>query len=169
MKKWAFISVIILALPTWMFWPRFHTSTAIPQADLEITFTIWPLPFLHNVWRREVSIEYRSEDVKARLFDDGGWWRGSSLYQHISGVYVIHEGQNGCFAFTIEPIEFVSVPDGVCTKRNSFERDGDQGSQYYNDLTFLGHFDKTYRDPEGVRLRFLEADEIAEVELPEAL
>jgi len=168
-KKWAFISATILALTTWMFWPRVHTATAMPEAGLAITFSIWPLPSLHSDWHREVSIEHRGERINKRLFEDTGWWRGSSLYVNKSAVYVINEGQAGCFSFATEPLGFVSVPDGVCTKRSSSGRDGDQGSQYYRDLTFLGHFDETYGDPEGVRLRFLDADQITEVELPDAL
>lgn len=141
----------------------------MPEADLEITFSIWPMQSLHSEWHRKISIEYRGTRITRRLFEDTGWWRGTNLYLHSSGTYVVHEGQNGCFAFTTEPTEFVRVPSGVCTKRSSLRRDGDQGSHYYRDLTFLGHFQETYRDAEGVRLRYIDSSRTPEVELPEVL
>ncbi len=104
-----------------------------------------------------------------RLFEDTGWWRGSNLYIHESGTYVVHEGQAGCFAFTTEPTEFVSVPEGACEKRHSPGRGESQGSRYYENLTYIGHFQETYRDAEGLRIRFLDATSAPEVELPDVL
>lgn len=168
MKKLAAALFVILPA-AWVFWPRFHTVTVTPEANVEIIFSIWAMLSPKSDWHREVSIEYRGTSIDMRLFEDTGWWRGSNLYVHNSGTYVINEGQSGCFAFTIEPTEFVKVPDGSCTKRSSLELDEDHGSQYYRDLTYLGHFQETYRDAEGVRLRYLDENQAPEVELPEAL
>ena len=169
MKKWALISLVVLGGITWVFWPRYHTATAEPEANLEISLTIWPMQSIHSDWHREVSIEYDGARISMRLFQDTGWWRGSNLYVHTSGVYVIHEGQTGCFAFTTEPTEFVDVPNGVCTKRNLVNHDAEHGSRFYQGLIYLGHFHETFRDPEGVRIRFLDSSQIPEIELPEML
>lgn len=168
MKKIALSSIAIFAL-IWVFLPRIHSATAKPETDLEITFSIWPLQSLHSDWHRKVSIDYRGARIEKRLFEDTGWWRGSNLYIHNSGTYVVHEGQNGCFAFTVEPTEFVEVPNGVCAKQNSLVRSSDQSSLYYRGLKYLGHFQETYRNTEGVRIRFLEPSHMPEVDLPEIL
>ncbi len=104
-----------------------------------------------------------------RLFEDTGWWRGSNLYIHTSGAYIIHDGQSGCVAFTTGPTEFVSVPSGACTKRSLVGDDAEQASRFYPDLKYLGQFKETYRDPEGVRIRFWSSSQAPEVELPEIL
>lgn len=168
MKIQAFGLFVILAV-AWLFWPRFHTVTVRPEADLEITFSIWAMQSLHSDWHRKVSIKYRGSSIDMPLLGDTGWWRGSNLYVHNSGTYVINEGQAGCFAFTVEPTEFVKVPDGSCTKSSILEFDWEHGSRFYQDLTYLGHFQETYRDAEGVRLRYFDASQSSEVELPEAL
>jgi hypothetical protein len=167
-KIQAFGLFVILAV-AWVLWPRYHTVTVAPEADLEITFSIWAMQSLHSDWHREISIKYRGTSIDMRLFEDTGWWRGSNLYVHNSGIYVVNEGQSGCFAFTVDPTEFVTVPDGSCTKRSSSELDWGQGSQFYQGLTYLGHFHETYRDAEGVRLRYFDASQSSEVELPTAL
>lgn len=169
MKKWALISLAVLGGVTWTFWPRFHTATAQPEAALEISITIWSMQSIHSDWYREVSVEYDGTRIAMRLFEDTGWWRGSNLYVHTSGVYVIHEGQNGCFAFTTDPTEFVSVPSGVCTKRSFVNHNAEQGSRFYRGLEYLGHFHETYRDPEDVRIRFSNSSQTPEIELPEML
>lgn len=160
---------MVLGGVAWMFWPRVHSATAVPEADLEISISIWPMQSIHSNWHRKVSVEYGGTRIAMRLFEDTGWWRGSNLYVHSSGTYVVHEGQSGCFAFTTEPTEFVSVPSGVCTKRSSVSHHAEQGSQFYRDLVYLGHFQETYRDPEEVRIRFLTSSQTPEVELPEVL
>jgi hypothetical protein len=159
---------VILAV-AWVLWPRYHTVTVTPEADLEITFSIWAMQSLHSDWHRKVSIEYRGTSIDMRLFEDTGWWRGSNLYLHNSGTYVVNEGQSGCFAFTVEPTEFVKVPDGSCMKRSFLELDRDQGSKLSKDLIYIGRFQETYRDAEGVRLRYFDASQSSEVELPGAL
>ena len=169
MWKWALISLVVLGSVTWIFYPRFHSATAEPEAGLEISITIWSMPSFHSDWYREVSVEYGGTSIAMQLSEDTGWWRGSNLYVHTSGTYVIHEGQSGCFAFTTEPTEFVSVPSGVCTKRSLVSNDAEQGSRFYRDLEYLGHFHETYRDPEGVRIRFSNSSQTPEIELPEVL
>jgi len=168
-KKWVLMSFVVLGGVTWALWPRFYSATTVPEANLEISLTIWPMQSIHSDWHREVSIEYDGARISRRLFEDTGWWRGSNLYVHTSGAYVIHEGQSGCFAFTTEPIEFVGVPNGVCTKRNLVNHGGEQDARFYRDLEYLGHFHETPRDPGGVRIRFSSASQTPEVELPEML
>ena len=169
MYKWVLISFVVLGGATWALWPRFHSAAVEPEANLEVRLTIWPMQSIHSDWHREVSIEYDGTRISRRLFEDTGWWRGSNLYVHTSGAYVIHEGQNGCFAFTAEPPEFLGVPNGVCTKRDLVDHGGGHSSRFYRDLEYLGHFHETYRDPDGVRIRFSSARQTPEVELPEML
>ena len=169
MRKWVLTSLVVLSVGAWFFWPRVHSATAKPEPDLEISISIWAMQSIHSDWHREISVEYDGGRIAMRLFEDTGWWRGSNLYIHTSGAYVIHEGQNGCFAFTIDPTEFVSVPSGVCRKRSLVGDDAEQGSRFYPDLEYLGHFQETYRDPEGVRIRFWSSSQTPEVELPEVL
>ena len=140
----------------------------MPEDGLEVTVSIWAMHSLHSDWHREVNVVYRGSRISKRLFEDTGWWRGSNLYRHTSGAYVIHEGQNGCFSFTVDPLEFADTPSGVCEKSETTDQIGD-GSRYYPELTYLGQFHETYRDEDGIRLRFLAPQDMPEVELPDPL
>ncbi|MDA8585360.1 hypothetical protein N9L47_03725 [Rhodobacteraceae bacterium] len=166
MKKWALMLVIIFAL-AWLFWPRVHEATATPEADLQITIFIWPMQGIHSDWHREVSVAYNGERISKDLFGDTGWWRGSNLYRHISGSYLVHEGQGGCFGFALEPLEFNTTFDGSCVKGQVTTSAAKGHSLYYRDLIYLGHFYETWRDEEGGRIRYSEASQTPEVELPD--
>ncbi|MEM6500082.1 MAG: hypothetical protein AAF709_25660 [Pseudomonadota bacterium] len=168
MMKWS-IALLVVIGAAWVFWPPVYSATARPEADVEITLSIWPMQSLHSDWHRQITVRSGGSRIKMRLFGDTGWWRGSNLYVHSSGAYILHEGQNGCIAFTVNPANFIGVPAGVCNKHDFPETTENPGSRYYRDLTYLGHFSETHQDAEGVRLRFLDPGGTPEVELPEML
>ena len=164
MRKLALLLSIVFAT-TWFFWPRVYEATATPQGDLHITISIWPMQGIHSDWNRKVSVVYNGERISKDLFGDTGWWRGSNLYRHISGSYVVHEGQGWCFGFTLKPLEFDRTLEESCVKSQSAKSTLDGQSLYSRDLIYLGHFYKTWRDEDGVRIRYSEANRTPEVEL----
>lgn len=166
MKKYALIYLLVLGL-VWVFWPRAHKATSTPEDDLRITISIRPMRGIHSDWHREVLINYNGDRIFKKLFEDTGWWRGSNLYRHISGAYVVHEGQGWCFGFTLEPFEFTKEFDSSCVKGQITTKGLNDSSHYYRDLIYLGYFYETWRDEEGVRIRYSGADQTPEVELPD--
>lgn len=166
MKKWVLTLLIIFALG-WMFWPRIHKASAAPEAHFKITMSIRPMPGIHSDWHRKATITYKGERISKELLEDTGWWRGSNLYRHISGAYVVHEGQGWCFGFTLEPLEFDRTLEDVCIKDKITTDTLNGRSHYYRDLVYLGHFYETWRDKDGVRIRYSGADRTPEVELPD--
>lgn len=166
MNRSTLVIVIIVAL-AWLFWPRFHEATAIPEPDLQITISIRPMQGLHSDWYRKVSVVYNDEKISKDLLQDTGWWRGSNLYRHTSGAYVIHEGQGWCFGITLEPLEFDTRLGSSCLKDEVTTGTIDGHSLYYRDFIYLGHFYETWRDEEGVRIRYSEARLTPEIELPD--
>ena len=138
----------------------------MPEVDLQITISIQPMQSIHSDWYREISVSYNGEQISKELFEDTGWWRGSNLYRHISGSYVIHEGQGGCFGFTLEPLTFNKTPEGVCVKGQVTPSISIRQSLYYKDLIYLGHFYEARREKNGVPIRYSKAEQTPEVELP---
>lgn len=166
MKKWVLIPLKFFLLG-WVFWSWIHRASASPEEHLQITMSIWPMQGIHSDWHRKVSINYKGERISKELLGDTGWWRGSNLYRHISGAYVMHEGQGWCFGFTLEPLEFDRALEDVCIKGQIPTGTFNGRSLYYRDLIYLGHFYETWRDKEGVRIRYSGADRTPEVELPD--
>lgn len=150
-----------------MFYPRVHKTSATPEEYLQITMSIWPMQGFHSDWHRKVLITYNGQRISKELFGDTGWWRGSNLYRHISGAYVVHEGQGWCFGFTLEPLEFNRTLEDFCIKGQITKENLNGHSRYYRDLIYLGHFYETWRDEKGIRIRYTTADQTPEVELPD--
>ncbi|NIZ62540.1 hypothetical protein DL239_16330 [Sedimentitalea sp. CY04] len=123
----------------------------------------------HSDWTRAISVKYGAKEIQQDLFEDTGWWRGSHLYRHKSGIYVIHEGQNGCFGFTVEPLSFDVRASISCEKSMTARQEISGASQYYTDLIYLGAFSETPNAPDGVPISFVSADERPEAELPDIL
>lgn len=126
-----------------LLWPSTrHHAVANPEPNLEVTLSIWAMQVsIHSDWQREIVVLYKGERIAMRLFEDTGWWRGSNLYQHVSGTYILHEGQSGCISFTIEPLMFVDTPESACIKTLvSVPDSSNHSSLYYQNMLYLGHF-----------------------------
>jgi hypothetical protein len=136
-------------------YPRSYDATTIPQEGLRVTYTVVPMFGFHSDWTRAVSVNYGVNEIQQDLFEDTGWWRGSNLYRYKSGIYVIDEGQAGCFGFMVEPLSF-DVQENISCKQNA-------------DFTYLGAFVETPNAPDGAKISFVSADEEPEVELPDPL
>ena len=156
----AFLAVV------WLLSPQYHHAKAVPENGLEITMSVSPMSGIHSDWYRKISVEFDGNKISKKLFPDTGWWRGSNLYRHVSGAYVIHEGQGGCFSIALRPLRFVAAPPMSCEKSAPRNRASDQHSRFYEDLIFLGQFYETWRDKDGVRLRFSDFHRVSEPELP---
>ncbi|MFV0475647.1 MAG: hypothetical protein ACK5MQ_15790 [Pikeienuella sp.] len=122
-------------------------------------------------WVRALAVGSAHDVATTDLVDDTGWWRGSNLYLHGSGVFVLHEGQAGCIAFRPVPAAFVAAPEGACEKTAPPARAGRAGgpppSRFYAGLDYLGRFAET-QDKEAP-IRFIPAAEEPEPELPDIL
>lgn len=148
---------------------RSYEAAAILPENVTVTYSVRPMFGFHSDWTRQVSVTSDGEEIQQELFEDTGWWRGSHLYRHTSGVYVIHEGQNGCFGFTVKPLSFNVQARISCQKRESIPQDDNGDSRYYADLVYLGAFIETPSSPDGSPISFISVDERAEMELPDIL
>lgn len=171
-KSWALVLLLGLGL-AWLLWPLSkpgaYRATATPQSGLEITLSIRPMRSLQSDWHREITISYNGEQISQDLLGDTGWWRGSNLYRHVSGAYLLHEGQAGCVGLTLEPLAFDMGLAAECSQSRPPSRPVEGHSPYYTNLIYLGHFYETWRDPEGVRLKFSDPGQTAEIKLPDPL
>lgn len=165
--KW--IALLGILIAGFAFYPRSYQATAIPQEGLRITYSVRPMFGFHSDWRRTVSVKHGATEIEQDLFEDTGWWRGSHLYLHKSGAYVIHEGQNGCFGFEVEPLSFDVQAQISCEKNMTTRQREDGASRYYRDLIYLGAFIETPNSPEGSPIRYVPAADKPETELPDIL
>lgn len=132
---------------------------------------------LQSDWHRTLRVRASGETIVADLTDDTGWWRGSNLYMHSSGIYVLHEGQGGCIQFRAAPAVFLPRQPILCEKtrkpaqdRSPDPREATAGlplSRYYPDLFYVGRFAEGAGKQQS--LRFIGADEQPEMELPDIL
>ena len=152
--------------------PGGHSASARLQ-DGSVSMTITPMFGWHSDWNR--FLELRGEDgvLRRELFGDTGWWRGSHLYALPDGPYVLHEGQNGCSAFTLTPPAWVSA--GVsCRKREhplppTPAGDRAPASRFYEGLIYLGRFDEGRGDAPPISFRPAAEMPEPEPELPDPL
>lgn len=167
MMKWvALLGILFVGFACY---PRSYQATATPQEGLNITYSVRPMFEFHSDWTRAVSVKYGATEIQQDLFEDTGWWRGSNLYRHKSGVYVIHEGQNGCFGFRVEPLSFDVQERISCEKTASTQQQESGASRYYSDLFYLGAFIETPTSPDGAPITFISASEKPEAKLPDLL
>ncbi|SMO58812.1 hypothetical protein SAMN06265221_104314 [Paracoccus laeviglucosivorans] len=132
---------------------------------------------LQSDWHRSLLISGPDASEEIELQTDTGWWRGSNLYVHKSGVYVLHEGQGGCTYFTISPPAFVAGNGISCEKSGGplqlepavAQVTGAEASksQFYADLFYIGRFEETSQG--GRRIRFIDVAEQREIELPDTM
>jgi hypothetical protein len=136
-----------------------------------------PMAGLHSDWYRKLVIDGPGGSATQPLFEDTGWWRGSNLYRHTSGLYVLHEGQSGCVPLPLLSPPPDPMPDMSCDKVTSDPGDiapvaVDQTqpfppSRFYADFTYIGHFAETPRNDDAIS--FIPADMGPEPELPDIL
>ena len=131
---------------------------------------------IHSDWHRRLRVETPAGVAEADLPDDSGWWRGSNLYVHTAGVYVLDEGQVGCLGITISPLALGPAPTGACDKRDAAggaaftERralSARPPSTFYPNLHYIGRFQETQDRQQP--LDFVSADQQPETELPDGM
>ena len=154
-----------------------HRAQIKLSDEVLVSLIVSPMFGLHSDWHRKLVIETPAGALKSDLFEDTGWWRGSNLYRHSSGIYVLHEGQVGCVLFRTEPPELVRDPSISCDKTDVPDtHDALQiavstmefpASRFYSDLQYIGQFVETplRQNP----ISFIGADEQPEKELPDIM
>jgi len=145
--------------------------------EVLVSLTVSPMSSLQSDWHRKLAIETPAGTWEGSLAEDTGWWRGSNLYRHSSGVYVLHEGQGGCVLFRTEPPGLVSDPAISCNKTDLtvegnalsvvVSPGGFPASRFYADLQYIGQFVETPLRPNAIS--FIRANERPETELPEVM
>lgn len=143
----AILSLFLLvgALLTWVFWPRYSSATASPDGLIEITMTVSPMFGIHSDWHRELRVSDGSVTRHEKLFEDTGWWRGTNLYRHTSGAYVLDEGQGGCIEIRTEPLEVIRWTELICPSDILFR----ELAESWPKLTYLGAFHEQNRNPDA--------------------
>lgn len=157
------------------------SETHQAQIDVEdgasVALMVSPMFSLQSGWHRKLWIEAPTGSLQIDLAEDTGWWRGSNLYHHSSGVYVLHEGQAGCVLFRVSPPALARNAEISCDKTDQYKDDdtvqasnslaGFPASKFYSDFQYMGTF---MEPPQGrERISFFGADERAEAELPDIL
>jgi len=161
-----------------------YTSVANLHGSATVSMSVTPMFGIQSDWNRTLTISDGDTTASIDLLEDTGWWRGSHLYLHSSGTYVVHEGQNGCFSFTLEPVSFDARTSISCAKMadtaarpsaDSPELNEYPASKYYVGLFYVGRFVEAGRVSELRDTRaeapivFQTYELQAEPELPEIL
>lgn len=165
------ITTIILQSSVFAF--NWDSATYSDPEGTTVTMSVYPMLSIHSDWHRKLKISDDRDSIKINLFEDTGWWRGSSLYKHTSGSYVLIEGQNGCITFTAKPLSFESNKQIPCHSNKEdkiiFHRGhGLPISRYYEDMIYLGTFYEQSSD-DGASIRFYSYLEREERLLPDPL
>lgn len=170
---WTFL---ILAAALYALLPKTYTATAQFAGDVEISLSLRPMFGWHSDWYRRLHVISPAISSTHDLFGDTGWWRGSNLYLHSSGSFILHEGQAGCLVFDALPSMNRPKPVVTCKKTVGKPRpwpsvdklpQGAMPSALFDDLAYLGHFAEG--GGEDPPLRFIPAADGPEPELPDPL
>jgi hypothetical protein len=153
-------------------WPFGEQATADLPGDVRISMVVRPMSGWHSDWYRTLTIETPDGSSSQRLFEDTGWWRGSNLYVHASGAYVLHEGQAGCIVLTPGADAEPDINcDAAIPAAELIDADGATSgfppSRFYRDLMYVGHFVET-PDAEDA-ISFIPSDRQPEPQLPDVL
>lgn len=161
-----------------------YISVAKLHGSATVSMSVTPMFGIHSDWNRALTISDGDTTASIDLFEDTGWWRGSHLYLHSSGAYVVHEEQVGCFEFTLKPVSFdartsmsfAKMADAaIRLSAGSHELNGYPASRHYVGLFYIGRFVEAGRVPELRDTRtetpivFQTYEQQAEPELPEVL
>lgn len=147
------------------------------EEGVTVSLIIRPILSLQSDWHRSLSIGAPLDSLEYELSEDTGWWRGSNLYRHRSGVYILHEGQAGCIIFTVSPPALVTDPAISCHKTEQASnggaaQEGNSSQEYpvslfYTDFKYIGRFVETPLERQATG--FIGADKQPEAELPDIL
>jgi hypothetical protein len=157
--------------------PETHHAQIDVEGGASVAIIVSPMFSLQSDWQRKLLIEAPTGSLETDLFEDTGWWRGSNLYRHSSGVYVLHEGQAGCVLFRVSPPALARDTEISCDKTDYTTDDdpvqvgnslaGFPASKFYSDFQYIGTFMETPQGQEAIS--FFGADEQAEAQLPDIL
>ncbi len=157
--------------------PFTSEATADLPGQISVTMSVRPMAGWHSDWHRTLTIATPDGTISQPLFEDTGWWRGSNLYLHASGVYVLHEGQAGCILLPTRPLTADDEPDISCDRASpatvAQPPDGQAASAgfppslFYRDLFYVGHFAETPDAEEAIT--FMSFDQQPEPDLPDIL
>lgn len=147
--------------------PRYSAS-AFLENGVTVTMTLSPMFSLQSDWHRKLTVSYNGETIETELASDTGWWRGSNLYRHTSGSYILNEGQAGCTIFSTTPLAFNTITQVGCELAPKNSSDMESLLKHYVDLEFLGVFDET-RDNIETRVNFLGVQQAPERKLQKPL
>lgn len=159
-----------------------YDAVANLPGSATVSMSVTPMFGFHSDWNRVLTIGDDDTSASIDMLDDTGWWRGSHLYLHSSGTYIIHEGQAGCFGFTLEPVSFdahISIScekmGNTATRVSADELNGYPASRYYVELFYVGRFVEASSVPDlrdtrfDTPIVFQTYEQQAEPELPERL
>ena len=161
-----------------------HNAVANLPGSVTVSMSVTPMFGIHSDWNRALTVSDGDTTDSIDLFEDTGWWRGSHLYLHSSGFYVVHEGQAGCFSFTVEPVAFdpsnsiscAKMPDtAIHLSAGRPQLNGYPASRYYAEMFYVGRFVEAGIVPElrdkrtETPILFQTFEQQAEPELPEIL
>lgn len=120
-----------------------------------------------DLLERRLIVAQGADRLEAELLADTGWWRGSNLYRHSSGVWLLHEGQSGCYAFDLSPPQrvFLDAWRESCSADTGWEPI--VPSIVDPELDFIGHFSDPTSANDG--LQFYQAEIAPERALPPPL
>lgn len=147
-----------------------HPAIAKLNHTAQANVSIKGMFSLQSDWHRTFTIKNNGRSIARKLIQDTGWWRGSQLYSTEDGLYILDEGQGGCLAFRLDPLEFDDRAAKCATRRsaapvrmtsNAPER---LASHVYPGLVYLGRFSEIHGDHAG--LEFFIADTTPEITLP---
>ena len=152
-------------------------ATADLPGQISVTMVVRPMAGWHGDWHRTLAMATPDGTTTQQLFEDTGWWRGSNLYVHASGLYVLHEGQAGCIVLPMQAPTGDAEPDISCDKASPAPvtqtlevQPGSPGfplSRFYRDLFYIGHFAETPDAEEAIT--FIPVDQQSEPDLPDIL
>lgn len=145
MRVWALVPLLPLVLTACR---GEHTKTVTIAEGYRVEMSLSDLMSLQSDWKRYLTISDEEQSIRIELLSDTGWWRGSSLYIHKSGAYVLNEGQGGCVVFQTSPLQILKDHSNLCDRMAvaseqsglSFTSIRCTRSRHYSDLCFLGLF-----------------------------
>ncbi len=140
-------------------------ASASVDDGLEITIELTPFAWtLHREWQRTLHLKKTETTVVSPLVADTGWWEGSVLYRHVSGNYVVNEGENGCFTILVDPPSLETSSKAIdCRALRRYAPEFGKTatpteppqSRFFADLRYLGTFRSPRDNREEGRIRFL--------------
>ena len=134
---------LVLLLVLGACWPRWQGAEA-ELGDVRLEMQLRPLAGLHSEWRRRLRVDGPAGAATLPLFEDTGWWRGTSIYRRADGTILLHEGQGGCLV--LDPATSARRSgDDLCRAALPRGEPWRRLSEVLPGLTYLGHFSEAGR------------------------